>query len=58
MFLYQGWNLNTEKETSFLTSCIAIFDLTAASLFEIWTLAWSSVSTSRFHKGIFSFSLL
>ena len=50
MFLYQG--LHKEKETSLLTLCMANFGLTATSLFEIWTPAWSSASTSRFHKGI------
>ena len=34
LFLYQGWYLQTEKETSFLTSCMASFDLTATSLFR------------------------
>ena len=56
MFLYQGWYLHKEKETSFLTSCIADFGLTATSLFEIWTPAWSSASTGRFNKGSFFFS--
>ena len=53
---YQGWYLHNEKETSFLTWCIENSCLTATSLFEIWTLAWSSASTSRFQKGIFFFS--
>ena len=53
MFLYQGWYLHKEKETLFLTSFMANFGLTATSLFEIWTPAWSSDSTSRFHIGIF-----
>ena len=35
MFLYQGWYLHKEKETSFLTSCMAHFGLTVTSLFEI-----------------------
>ena len=51
MFLYQGWYLQKEKETSFLTLCMVNFGLTATSLFKIWTPAWSSASTSRFHKG-------
>ena len=55
MFLYKG--LYKEKETSLLTLCMANFGLTATSLFEIWTPAWSSASTSRFHKGICFFSL-
>ena len=54
-FLYQGWYLHKEKETSFFTSCLANFCLTATSLIEIWTLAWSSASASRFTKGFFSF---
>ena len=53
MFFYQGWYLHKEKETLFLTSFMANFGLTATSLFEIWTPAWSSDSTSRFHIGIF-----
>ena len=32
MFLYQGWYLHKEKETSFLTSCMAHFGLTVTSL--------------------------
>ena len=56
MFLYQGWYLHKEKETSFLTSCMANFGLTATSLFEIWTPAWSSANTGRFNKGSFFFS--
>lgn len=55
MFLYQGWYLSREKETSLLTLRMANFGLTATSLFEIWTPAWSSARTSGFHKGIFSF---
>ena len=51
MFLYQGWYSQKEKETSFLTLCMVNFGLTATSLFKIWTPAWSSASTSRFHKG-------
>ena len=50
MFLYQG--LHKEKETSLLSLCMAHFGSTATSLFEIYTPAWSSASTSRFHKGI------
>ena len=57
MFLYQGWYLHKEKETSFLTLCMANFGLTATFMFEIWTPECSSASTSRFHKGIF-FSFL
>ena len=53
MFLYQGWYLHKEKETLFLTSFMANFGLTATSLFEIWTPAWSSDSISRFHIEIF-----
>ena len=49
MFLYQGWYLHRGKNTSFLTLCMANFGLTATSLSEIWTPAWSSASTSRFH---------
>ena len=51
MLLYQGWYLQKEKETSFLTLCMVNFGLTATSLFKIWTPAWSFASTSRFHKG-------
>ena len=51
IFLYQGWYLQKEKETSFLTICMVNFGLTATSLFKIWTPAWSSASTSRFYKG-------
>ena len=54
MFLYKG--SHKEKKTSLLTLCMANFGLTATSLFEIWTPAWSSASTSRFHKGICFFS--
>ena len=36
-FLILIWYLHKEKETSFLTSCLANFGLTATSLFEIWT---------------------
>ena len=50
MFFYQG--LHKEKETSLLSLCMAHFGSTATSLFEIYTPAWSSASTSRFHKGI------
>ena len=46
MLLYQGWYLHKEKETSFLTSCLANFCLTATSLFEIWTPAWRSATSS------------
>ena len=53
MFLYQGWYLHQGKETSFLTLCVVKFGLKATSLFKIWTPAWSSASTNRFHKGIF-----
>ena len=49
MFLYQGWYLHKEKETSFLTLCMANFGLTATFMFEIWTPACSSANTSRFH---------
>ena len=38
-----------------LTLCMANFVLTATSLFEIWTPAWSSATASRFHGGFFSF---
>ena len=31
MFLYQGWYLHKEKESSFLTSCMAHFGLTVTS---------------------------
>ena len=37
IFLYQGWYLQKEKETSFLTICMVNFGLTATSLFKIWT---------------------
>ena len=57
MFSHQGWYLHKERETSFLTLCMVNFDLTATSIFKLWTPAWSSASTSRFHKGIF-FSFL
>ena len=55
MFLYQGWYLHKGKETSYLTSSVANFGQKATSLFEIWTPAQSSASTSRFHKGFFPF---
>ena len=44
-FWYQSWYLHKEKESSFLTSCMANYGLTETSLFKIW---WSSASTSRF----------
>ena len=53
MSLYPGFN--KEKETSFLTLCMAKFGWTATSLFEIWTPAWSSDITCLFYKGNFSF---
>ena len=56
MFLYQGWYLHKERESSFLTLCMVNFGLTATSLFEIWTPAWSSANTSHFHRGSFFFS--
>ena len=31
------------------------FGLTATSLFEIWTPAWSSTSTCGFHRGVVSY---
>ena len=37
-------------------SMFSNFDLTANSLFEIWTPAWSSTSISRFNKEFFLFS--
>ena len=55
MSLYPGFN--KEKETSFLTLCMAKFGWTATSLFEIWTPAWSSDITCLFYKGFFFFSL-
>ena len=55
MFLYQGCYLYTEKEASFLTSWMAIFGLTATSMFEIWTPAWSSATTNRFKRDFFSY---
>ena len=55
LFLYQGWYLHKE-EISFLTACLANFSSTGTSLIEILTPAWSSASTSHFHKGIFFFS--
>ena len=53
MFLYQGCYLYTEKETSFLTSWMAIFGLTATSMFEIWTPEWSSATTNCFKRDFF-----
>ena len=53
MFLHQEWYLHKERKTSFLTLCMVNFGLTTTSLFKIWTPAWSSASTSRFHKGSF-----
>ena len=53
MFLYQGCYLYTEKETSFLSSWMAIFGLTATSMFEIWTPAWSSATTNCFKRDFF-----
>ena len=46
MFLYQGWYMHKEKETSFLTFCMAILVLRR----------FLSASTSRFHKEIYLFS--
>ena len=51
MSLYPGFN--KEKETSFLTLCMAKFGWTATSLFEIWTPSWSSDITCLFYKGNF-----
>ena len=45
--------MHKEKDTSFLTLCMANFGLTANSLFKIWTPARSSARTSRFHKNFF-----
>ena len=53
MSLYPGFN--KEKETSFLTLCMAKFGWTATSLFEIWTPMWSSDIICLFYKGNFSF---
>ena len=53
MFLYQGWYLHKERESSFFTLCMVNFGFTATSLFEIWTPAWSSANTSHFHRGSF-----
>ena len=35
MFLYQGWYLHKENESSFLTLCMVHFGLRVTSLFEI-----------------------
>ena len=51
MSLYPGFN--KEKETSFLTLCMAKFGWTATALFEIWTPSLSSDITCLFYKGIF-----
>ena len=48
MFLYQGWYLHEENKTSFLTLCMANFGMTATSLFEIWTPAWSYMDWTIF----------
>ena len=48
MFLYQGWYLHKENKTSFLTLCMANFGMTATSLFEIWTPAWSYMDWTNF----------
>ena len=48
MFLYQGWYLHKENKTSFLTLCMANFGMTATSLFEIWTPAWSYMDWTIF----------
>ena len=58
MFLYQGWYLHKEKEISFLIACLANFSSTGTSLIEILTPAWSSASTSHFHKAKEYFSFL
>ena len=58
MFLYQGWYLHKEKETSFLTSCMANFGLTATSLFEIWGLSWCTGTRGNsfcFHNHTWSY---
>ena len=57
-FLYGGWYLHREKQTSFLILCKANFvmTVTVASLFEIWTPAWGYPSSSRLHEGIVFFS--
>ena len=55
MFLYQGWCLQKERESSFLTLCMVNFGVRATSLFEIWTPAWSSANTSHFHRSFFLF---
>ena len=55
MSLYPGFT--KEKETSFLTLCMAKFGWTATFLFEIWTPAWSPDITCLFYKGFFFFSL-
>ena len=58
MFLYQGWYLHKEKEILFLTECLENFSSTGTSLIEILTPAWSSASTSHFHKAKEYFSFL
>ena len=59
-FLYGGWYLHREKQTSFLTLCKANFvmtvTVTVTSLFEIWTPAWGYPGSSRLHEGIVFFS--
>ena len=52
MFLLIG-TCSKQKETSLLTLCMTNFGFTATSFFKIWTPARSSVSTNRFHRGIF-----
>ena len=57
-FLYGGWYLHREKQTSFLILCKANFvmTVTVTSLFEIWTPAWGYPGSSRLHEGIVFFS--
>ena len=59
-FLYGGWYLHREKQTSFLSICKANFvmtvTVTVTSLFEIWTPAWGYPGSSRLHEGIVFFS--
>ena len=57
-FLYGGWYLHREKQTSFLTLCKANFvmTVTVTSLFEIWTPAWGYPGSSHLHEGIVFFS--
>ena len=53
MFLYQGWYLHKEKDTSFFNIMYGKFWFDGEFFVQIWTPARSSARTSRFHKNFF-----